>query len=96
MLLTRLFAVALLYLSLRNALFGLIVVLRGESFLQDLVLGLVVPWDAWLIVRVVVYTFGLLELSALWRTHRLTHHYFVLALRDNRVGICNVCCQFLP
>lgn len=45
-----LFAVALLYLSLRDALLGLIVVLGREPLLQDLVLDLIVSWDAWLIV----------------------------------------------
>lgn len=45
-----LFAMALLYLSLRDALLGLIVVLGGEPLLQDLVLDLIVSWNAWLIV----------------------------------------------
>lgn len=87
---------ALLYLSLRDALFGSIVILGGKSLLQDLILGLIVSWDTWLIIGVVVYAFGLLKLSTLWRTHGFADHNFVLNLsRRHRVGICYICCQLL-
>lgn len=87
---------ALLYLSLRDALLGSIVVLGGEPLLQDLVFGLIVPWDTWLIIGVVVYAFGLLKLSTLWRTHGFADHDFIPCLsKRHRVGIRYVCCQLL-